>query len=144
MTPLLLFATLLACGPKSDLPVRTITVGEHAVKVEVAANAQHRARGLMDRDSLGADRGMLFIYPDEAPRSFWMKNTRIPLSIAYADRSGKIVKIADMQPHDTTSTPSLYPAKYALEMNQGWFEAHGIAKGAMLGDLPADEDVDVR
>ena len=95
-----------------------------------------RTRGLMYRDSLGADRGMPFVYPDEQMRGFWMKNTRIPLDIAFADSAGRIVWIDQMAPLDTDSTSSRYPAKYALEMNQGWFAAHGVAVGATLADLP--------
>jgi len=130
----LLALTLAACG--GPFPSDTIDVGGHSIKVEIAATPELRARGLMYRDSLGDDRGMLFVYPDEAPRGFWMKNTRIPLDIAYADGTGRIVRIAHMEPFDTNTTPSTYPAKYALEMNKGWFEAKGVAVGAVLADLP--------
>ncbi len=82
---------------------------------------------------------MLFVYPDIAPRAFWMKDTRIPLSIAYADGDGKVVRIADMTPYSTDRTPSLYPAKYALEVNQGWFERNGVTTGQYLADLPPIE-----
>lgn len=138
MTALLpLLPLLLACGG-SKHPVATIDVGGHAVKVELAITGPARMEGLMHRDSMPADAGMLFIYPDTEPRSFWMKDTHIPLSIAFADNSGKIVKIADMQPFDTGHTKSLYPAKYALEMNQGWFQKNGVEKGAMITGIPAD------
>ena len=129
---------LASCAPH-QMPVHSITVGSNQVKVEVAANGTHRALGLMHRDSMPEEQGMLFIYPDSAPRSFWMKNTRIPLSIAFADRSGKIVRIADMAPFDTNRTQSLYPAKYALEMNQGWFESHTVGPGDRLDGLPEIE-----
>ena len=97
-----------------------------------------RARGLMHRDAMDPDHGMLFVYPDEAPRGFWMKDTRLPLSIAFADHTGKIVKISDMQPFSLERVPSLYPAMYALEMNQGWFAEHGVEKGDLITDLPTD------
>ncbi|MCB9683813.1 MAG: DUF192 domain-containing protein [Alphaproteobacteria bacterium] len=92
----------------------------------------------MNRDSMGADDGMLFIYRDEAIRGFWMKDTRIPLSIAFANRHGEIVKIADMTPFDQSRISSLAPAMYALEMNKGWFEAHDVKKGDKIADLPTD------
>jgi len=135
----LLMMSLLGCGNK--LPVHTITVADQSLRVEVAHDPETRARGLMFRDKLGADAGMLFIYPDTKPRGFWMKDTRIPLSIAFADASGKIVRISEMKPFDTERTTSIYPAKYALEMNKGWFDSKGISKGAMMTDLPTDLEV---
>lgn len=127
--------SMVACGgPK--LPVHTLDVGGHPVKAELAYTDATREHGLMERDGLAPDAGMLFIYKDEQVRGFWMKNTRIPLSIAFADRKGEIVRITDMEPHDTTRVSSLVPAKYALEMEQGWFEAHGVKKGDTFGDLP--------
>src|SRR5688572_26913750 len=129
-----MLALMLACGGK--LPTATLDVDGHAVRVEVAATYGHRARGLMHRDAMGEDAGMLFIYKDEAIRRFWMKDTRIPLSIAFANRSGEIVRIADMKPFDESSTSSLSPAMYALEMNQGWFEAHGVERGDRIQQIP--------
>ncbi len=134
MTALLTAAVLTGCSAK--LPTSTLDVGGHAVVAEIAYTLETRQRGLMHRDGLGTDKGMLFIYPDESPRGFWMKDTRIPLSIAFADRTGKIVKIANMRPHDLTRVPSVYPATYALEMTQGWFAANGIEKGTVIGDIP--------
>ena len=132
-----LFLTLAACG--GPFPTATIGVGGETVRVEVAATPDLRARGLMHRDSLAADRGMLFIYPDQAPRGFWMKNVPFPLDIAFADKDGTIVRITDMKAMDTSSTPSLYPATYALEMNKGWFAEHGIATGQMITEIPEIE-----
>ena len=129
-----LVATSAAC--KSKLPTTTLHINDHAVIVEIAADGETRAQGLMHRDKLGTNKGMLFVYPDVKPRAFWMKNTRIPLSIAYVDASGEIKRIADMKPLDTSRTPSLYPVKYALEVNKGWFEAHGIEAGDTVTDLP--------
>lgn len=90
----------------------------------------------MNRDELTANTGMLFIFPDNRTRSFWMKNTRIPLSIAYINSDLEIVRISDMKPFSTVRVPSLYPARYALEMNRGWFENNDIAKGSFISDLP--------
>ncbi|HHO54450.1 MAG TPA: DUF192 domain-containing protein [Deltaproteobacteria bacterium] len=131
---------LLACGSK--LPVTTLQVGGHPVRAEIAATNAHRQLGLMHRDALATDSGMLFVYPDQQIRGFWMKDTRIPLSIAFADRYGKIVRIADMKPFDTTRISSLAPAMYALEMEQGWFAAHEITKGDTITDLPTDLTVE--
>ena len=139
----LLWTTLLACSSNKQFPTTAIDVAGKSVTVELAVNTKDRAQGLMHRKSMPTDEGMLFIYPDQKPRSFWMKNTLIPLSIAFIDRDGKIVKIADMEPLVTQSTKSIYPAKYALEMNKGWFDTHGIAKGAVVTGIPNDAEAKV-
>ena len=101
------------------------------VRVEIADNFFEQARGLMYREELGEDRGMLFIYTEERELSYWMKNTRIPLSIAYIDSEGGIVDILDMKPLD--DEPPHYvsskPVQYALEVNQGFFERKGVQEG---------------
>lgn len=127
---------LAACASKN--PTATITVGDKPVKVEVVSTYAGRQLGLMHRDSMPADSGMLFVYKNEEIRHFWMKDTRIPLSIAFADRKGIIVHIDDMEPFDTSSTSSLLPATYALEMNKGWFSSHGIEEGAKITGIPTD------
>ncbi len=111
-------------------------VGDREITVEVAATPETRSRGLMYRSSMPADAGMLFVYDDEAQRCFWMRNTLIPLSLAYVDASGEIRQILDMQPLTETTHCSKEGAQYALEMNQGWFERHGISPGDTLGPLP--------
>ena len=145
MNPISTAAVLMmlttGCGSRSGLPTATVQVGGHAVDVEIAATPESRQLGLMHRDSLGTNDGMLFVYPDGRPRGFWMKDTRIPLSIAYADKNGTIVRIKDMTPFSTERVPSINPATYALEMNQGWFEANGVKKGDTIGPIP---DVEVR
>lgn len=113
----------------AGLRTTTITVGGHEVTVEVAESDAERQRGLMGRDSLPRDRGMLFVYPRPQTLSFWMRNTSIPLSIAYAAQDGRIVDIQQMDPHTEEQHPSREPAMYALEMNQGWFEEHGVTVG---------------
>ncbi len=126
---------LLACdGAKAgEIP---LVVDGHPVIAEVADEPVERNLGLMYRDSLPADRGMLFVYPGAEPRSFWMKDTRVPLTIAYVDSAGIIVHLADMTPLDTTSVPSVKPATYALEMNQGWFTKHDVTVGDTITGLP--------
>ena len=88
------------------------------------------------RPALPAGGGMLFVYPDARPRSFWMKDTLLPLSIAYIDEDGRIVSIRDMQPRDEAGVPSGAPAQYALEMDQGWFAQNGVVVGAQIDGLP--------
>ncbi|MHC4473737.1 MAG: DUF192 domain-containing protein [Planctomycetota bacterium] len=109
--------------------------GGTVARVEVAADPASRHRGLMERDSLQADTGMLFVYPTERPLEFWMKNTRIPLSICFIDRAGVVVRILDMEPDPGTPDHLLpryrsgRPATYALEMERGWFRAKGVRVG---------------
>lgn len=113
----------------AGLRVTTLQVGGHEVTVEVAETDAQRQRGLMERDSLARDHGMLFVYPRPRTLSFWMRNTDIPLSIAYISQDGVIVDIQQMEPHTQQQHPSREPAMYALEMNQGWFEGHGVSVG---------------
>jgi uncharacterized membrane protein (UPF0127 family) len=118
----------------SDLPTVTIDASggkKVEVRVEIADGIFEQQRGLMYRTSLGEDRGMLFVYRREQRLSFWMKNTRIPLSIAYIDSKGRITDILDMKPLD--DEPPHYvssePVQYALEVNQGFFDEHGVEVG---------------
>jgi uncharacterized protein len=107
------------------------------LRVEIADDAVEQARGLMYRSALGEDRGMLFVYPDERELSFWMKNTLIPLSIAYIDSEGRIVDILDMKPLDDRPPHYLSsePVQYALEVNKGFFEKRGVKVGDSV-ELP--------
>jgi uncharacterized membrane protein (UPF0127 family) len=100
-----------------------------AVEVEIADNDAERQRGLMERTALAENAGMLFVFEREKPLAFWMKNTLIPLSVAYIDSNGRIVDIQDMEPLDETTHPSAEPARYALEVNQGFFAERGIEVG---------------
>lgn len=127
---------VLACAMANG-PTLPLTVAGHPLDVEVADDPSERRIGLMYRDTLGADRGMLFVYPDAKPRSFWMKDTRVPLSIAYLDANGIVVHLADMRPLVTTPVPSGADAMYAIEVNQGWFAAHSVSVGARVTGLPA-------
>lgn len=99
------------------------------VRVEIADDDAERARGLMERTELAEERGMLFVFDEEETRSFWMKDTLIPLSIAYIDADGRIVDIQNMKPLDTTTHPSAEPAQYALEVNKGFFAERGVEVG---------------
>ncbi len=99
------------------------------LRVEIVSTPETRARGLSNRDSLGADEGMLFVFEQERPVSFWMKDTRIPLSIAFLDAAGRVLAIEDMEPMDETTHPSPGPIRYAIEANRGWFARRGIRPG---------------
>jgi len=99
------------------------------VFAEVARTADERAEGLMYRESLGENAGMLFVFQDVDRRAFWMRNTFIPLDIAYMDPSFRIMNIEPMEPESDDFVESSGPAQYALEVNRGWFEAHGVVAG---------------
>ena len=99
------------------------------VEVEIADDYAERQRGLMERTELAENAGMLFVFDREQQLSFWMRNTLIPLSIAYIDAEEQIIYIQDMQPLDEISHPSAEPAMYALEVNQGFFDEHGVGVG---------------
>ena len=115
--------------------VKTLKIGAQTLKVEVADNDQERSQGLMKRTELKEGRGMLFIFPQEQPLGFWMKNTLIPLTIGYFDKEKKLFQTTDMTPASPMDTypPSYHsskPAMYALEVPTGWFAKHKIANGA--------------
>jgi uncharacterized membrane protein (UPF0127 family) len=114
-----------------------LTAGIHLITAEVAASDPVRTRGLMFRQSLATNHGMLFIFDRKAVHCMWMRNTLIPLSVAYIEDDGTIVNIQDMQPHDERSHCAKQPVRYALEMTQGWFAQKGVGPGAKLGRLPA-------
>ncbi|MDR2240900.1 MAG: DUF192 domain-containing protein [Zoogloeaceae bacterium] len=121
---------LFSCGVAFAAPTVELGAGMHRIEAEVAHTASERATGLMNRTSLPAHRGMLFVFPEAGVQCFWMKNTLIPLSIAFLDDEGRIVQIADMQPQSLDNHCSLKPVRYALEMNAGWFAQRGLTAGA--------------
>ena len=113
-------------------PLLPLTIKGKTIKAEVARTEKEKARGLMFRERMGKDEGMLFVYEREGRLSFWMKNTRLPLSIAFIDKGGRIVDIQDMEPFNLATHTSAYPARYALEMNRGWFAGKGIKVGDLV------------
>lgn len=120
------------------LPTIPISIGGKNLVVEVADTDETRAMGLMFRDQLEDGTGMLFVMDEPAPAWFWMKNTRIPLSIAYISALGMILEIYDMEPHDESQTASEFgTVAYALEVPQGWFEKNGVVAGDTVDGLPA-------
>lgn len=119
----------------SGLPRADIRIGEHDLNVEIAATPETRRRGLMFRTNLGENQGMLFIFPGEERRAFWMKNTLIPLDAAFFDSDGRLVNVQTMQPQpdaeddgDYRTYPSAGPARYVVETRAGWFEERGITR----------------
>jgi uncharacterized protein len=130
----LLAATLAWADARPRLA--TIKVGAHALRVEVVVTDEERARGLMHRKQLGANDGMLFIFDEPAYHSMWMKNTLIPLSVAFLDRNGKILNILDMEPETLDPHISAGPSIYAIETNKGWFAAKKIKAGDNVTGLP--------
>ncbi len=132
---ILLFACCLAAAARAQLPVVELAAGMHLVRAEVADSMGARMEGLMHRKSMPEGAGMVFVFDENTPHCMWMKNTLIPLSVAFIDEAGTIINIADMQPHSEQSHCASRPARYALEMNKGWFAQRGIKPGAKLRGL---------
>ncbi len=142
--PTLLLSTLLAmllisaqAAAQQKLPVTTLTIGMHLVKAEMAVNDEERSVGLMFRREMGPNEGMVFRFPNPKQVCMWMKNTLLPLSVAFVDEDGKIINIEDMQPETEVAHCSKRSARYALEMNQGWFRKKNIKPGTAIEGLSA-------
>jgi len=118
-----------------QMPRMVLQASFYRIEVEVAATQTNRMVGLMQRQRLGANQGMLFVFPKAERHCMWMKNTLIPLSVAFLDEEGRIVSLSDMQPQTENSHCAAASARYALEMNQGWFSAKGIKPGMKIGGL---------
>ena len=140
-TYLLAVIACLALGTvhAAELPTATLTIGTHKLTAEIATTPDQRSVGLMNRFSLKPDHGMLFIFEKNEPLAFWMRNTYIPLSIAFIAPDGRIVNIEDMKPQTDESHWSKGPALYALEMKKGWFAERGIGPGAIVKGIPAKQ-----
>jgi uncharacterized membrane protein (UPF0127 family) len=130
-------ALVLMAAPvrAAELPTVELAIGGHKLVAEVAATVPTRTTGLMNRFSLQPDHGMLFVFNEPQPLAFWMKNTYVPLSIAFIAPDGTILNIDDMAPQTETTHPSRGLALYALEMKKGWFAERGIASGARVEGL---------
>ena len=122
--------------PQLQLPRVTLTAGMHLIQAQVAATPEQRATGLMYRQEMPTQEGMLFVFEQPAVQCFWMKNTLLPLTAAFVADDGSIVNLADMKPQSLDSHCSTQPVRYVLEMNQGWFAKRGIRAGAKLGGTP--------
>ncbi|RMD83201.1 MAG: DUF192 domain-containing protein [Candidatus Dadabacteria bacterium] len=136
---LALAVALAACG-RTDRPYVRLhaSSGPVNVAVEIAATPEKRTRGLMWREKLGADEGMLFVFDDARPRSFWMKNTPLPLDIVFIGPDRRVVAIAEhTEPYSTRAIPSGAPARWVLETNAGFCRKHGVLVGTEVELPPA-------
>ncbi|MCU0973407.1 MAG: DUF192 domain-containing protein [Burkholderiales bacterium] len=131
-----LFWTLLlpAASAAQSIDI-TLSIAGHQLRAEVAASPDSRSQGLMFRERMEANRGMLFVFPEITTQSMWMMNTLIPLSVAFIGPDGRILNIRDMTPHTLDIHSSEGSAAYALEMNRGWFAQRGIGRGARVEGL---------
>ena len=132
---LILLAAWLAGNAYAQLPTVDLFAGMYRIQAEVADNMGARMTGLMHRKTMAQNVGMVFVFEENAAHCMWMKNTLIPLSVAFIDEAGAIINIADMQPQTEQSHCASRPARYALEMNKGWFAQRGIKPGAKLRGL---------
>jgi uncharacterized membrane protein (UPF0127 family) len=118
--------------PQLNLPVVQLQAGMHNIRAQVATSPEQRATGLMHRKEMAQHEGMLFVFEQPSVQCFWMKNTLLPLSIAFVADDGTVVNVDEMKPQTLDSHCSDKPVRYVLEMNQGWFAKRGIKPGAKL------------
>lgn len=142
MKSLALAAALLAGAafaqdqPQTNLPRVKLTAGMHIIDAQVASTPEQRMTGLMHRPEMPQHEGMLFVFEQPAQQCFWMKNTLLPLAIAFVADDGTIVNLDEMKPQTLDSHCSTKPVRYVLEMNKGWFAKRGIKAGAKLEGAP--------
>ncbi len=118
--------------PQLNLPVVQLQAGMHNIRAQVATSPEQRATGLMHRKEMAQHEGMLFVFEQPSVQCFWMKNTLLPLSIAFLAEDGTVVNVDEMKPQTLDSHCSDKPVRYVLEMNQGWFAKRGVKPGAKL------------
>lgn len=118
--------------------------GSPRVWLELATDPESRARGLMGREQLAPCAGMLFVFPDETRAAFWGRDVPIALSVAFISTSGEILELLDLTPHDPAPRRPSRVYRFALEVNRGWFQAHGISSGALVQYVSADGPLIVR
>jgi uncharacterized protein len=123
----MLSISLFGTGSYAQMPRVELSAGMYRIQAELAHTPQTRQVGLMNRHKMAENHGMVFVFMDEARHCMWMRNTFIPLSVAFLDGDGRILNIEDMTPQTEDSHCAAGPARYALEMNQGWFAARGIS-----------------
>jgi uncharacterized protein len=131
LLPLILLPSFACAEPLLDLHV-----GDARLQAEYARSPAERERGLMERTELEADGGMLFRFDDFRRHCLWMKDTPLPLSAAFMDEQGRIVDVIDLEPLDKTIRCSREPARYALEVNRGWFRQHQLRIGDQVNGIP--------
>lgn len=125
-------AGFAAASVAQGLPMIELTVGMHRIEAEVANTQETRMRGLMMRQAMPVHRGMLFVFDMEARHCMWMKNTLLPLSVAFLDDQGRIINVEEMKPQAEDNHCAAKPARYALEMNAGWFKSRNLGAGVTL------------
>ena len=126
----------MAQNQPQSLPTITLGAGMHNIKAQVASSPSQHQIGLMFRKDMPAHEGMLFIFDSATPQCFWMRNTLLPLTIAFVRHDGVIVNLDDMQPMTEDSHCSAEPVRFVLEMNQGWFAKRGFKAGLKLSGPP--------
>jgi uncharacterized membrane protein (UPF0127 family) len=129
------FAAHAKDSANAPLPTIALKAGGQTIQAEVAATDATRQKGLMFREKMARNEGMLFIFNELAYHAMWMRNTPLPLAVAYMDDAGKIVSIHEMEPHTETTHQAAGPVRYALEMNRGWFAANKIKVGDSIKGL---------
>lgn len=122
-------------GPQA-LPTIRLNAGIHNITAQLARTAEQREIGLMFRTTMGANEGMLFAFEQAGQQCFWMKNTLIPLAIAFVDDDGSVVNVDSMKPQTLDGHCSTKPVRFVLEMNEGWFAKRGIRAGSKLRGAP--------
>lgn len=137
----LLAAACVACAaladePQMNLPRVRLSAGLHQIDAQVAQTHEQRMTGLMHRKEMPQHEGMLFVFEQPAQQCFWMKNTLLPLSVAFLADDGTVVNIEEMKPQTLDSHCSQQPVRYVLEMNTGWFAKKGIKPGAKIAGGP--------
>jgi len=135
MRPLQILLLLCLAIPSAWADTLALRINQHSLQVEVAATRHSREHGLMQRQQLCADCGMLFVFPRIERHTFWMKNTALPLAIAFIAADGSIINIEEMQANTTDHHRAQGDALYALEMNSGWFARQGIKPGDKVRGL---------
>jgi uncharacterized membrane protein (UPF0127 family) len=136
LASVLLLAAALHAFAQEKFGTAQVKVGNHPLKVEVAITEPQRMQGLMHREKLGRNDGMIFIFDEPSYQSMWMKNTLIPLSVAFLDKDGVILNILDMEPQTLTPNMSAGPALYAVETNKGWFAERKLKAGDRVTGIP--------
>lgn len=124
-----LIVPMPAWAQQPQLPLLELFSGMHRIEAEVAATPESRQTGMMLRTVMAPQRGMLFVFPEAGNQCMWMRNTLLPLSVAFLDEKGKIINVEDMQPKTDANHCSARPARFALEMNLGWFRSRGLGAG---------------
>jgi uncharacterized membrane protein (UPF0127 family) len=132
----LALVSLLAATPVAAAGTITVKIAGHALKAEVAATDAERAKGLMFREKMGANDGMVFVFDEPGYHSMWMRNTLLPLSVAFIGKDGAILNILDMEPRTEDVHTAAGPARYAIETNKGWFAEKKIRAGDKVTGLP--------